>query len=182
MHLGDLLGYVLAQMAGAIMGAEVARVVLGKGAAQVHWADLHPGAHVTRVEAFWAELTATFLLTSILYALVSHHRLLRLTPALMTPVTGLLVCAAGDISGAGMNPARWFGPACIVSDWTLPGVYVLGPVAGAALAATLRRSGLLQPKIPLTGKRYHDPSYRSVFRNDGVPSRVTMLKSDHSNA
>lgn len=71
-----------------------------------------------------------------------------------------------------MNPARWFGPACVVSDWALPGVYALGPIAGVALAVVLRRVGPMRPPTPLTGKLFHDPSYRSVFRHDRVPSRV----------
>ena len=134
-----------AQMTGALLGAWVARDVLGRWAMQMRLADLRPGANVTRAEAFVAELIVTLVLTSVLYALVSHQRLLHLTPAVMTPVTGVLVCAAGNISGAGMNPARWFGPACVVSDWALPSVYALGPIAGVALAVVLRRVGPLRP-------------------------------------
>ena len=172
MHHGDLCGYVTAQMTGAVLGAWAARACLGVWARQIHWADLRPSKDVSLAEAFAAELIATCVLTSILYALVSHHRLLRLTPAFMTPVTGILVCAAGSISGAGMNPARWFGPAELVKDWSFPVLYGLGPLAGVVCAAALRHSGLLLPKVPLTGKLFHDPSYRSLFRYDQVPSRI----------
>lgn len=99
MQNGDVFGYVVAQMTGALLGAWVARAVLGRWAMQMRLADLRPGANVTPAEAFLAELITTLVLTSVLYALVSHQRLLHLTPAVMTPVTGVLVCAAGNISG-----------------------------------------------------------------------------------
>ena len=38
------------------------------------------------------------------------------------------------ISGASMNPARTFGPDLVSGTWTGYWVYILGPIAGAALA------------------------------------------------
>jgi len=52
-------------------------------------------------------------------------------------VSGYIILAglwAAAVSGASMNPARSLGPALIGGHWTDWWAYVVGPVAGAALA------------------------------------------------
>ena len=39
------------------------------------------------------------------------------------------------VSGASMNPARSLGPALVLNDWTSWWAYLLGPIAGAVIAA-----------------------------------------------
>jgi aquaporin TIP len=60
---------------------------------------------------------------------------------------GLAVAAdilmGGPLTGAAMNPARWFGPAGVTGVWTDGWVWIVGPLLGAALAALLYRFFLL---------------------------------------
>ncbi len=42
---------------------------------------------------------------------------MRWTPLLNVPLAATIVCLDGNISGAGFNPARWFGPAAVTIRW-----------------------------------------------------------------
>ena len=117
------------------MGRFWGSIVFGSWARQVHDAALHPGPSIGPATAFLAETGATFGLTFLVYTFVSHKPLMRWTPAMATLVVGLLVCVDGNVSGCGMNPARWFGPAAAVTDWRLFWVYLGAPLLGSALAA-----------------------------------------------
>jgi aquaporin NIP len=57
----------------------------------------------------------------------------------------------GPVTGASMNPARSFGPALAAGEWRDFWLYVLGPVAGAALGAfayQLIRGEHAEPTLP----------------------------------
>ncbi|MDQ2800189.1 MAG: aquaporin [Armatimonadota bacterium] len=170
MHARDFAGYVAGQMPGAALGGILGSLVFGRLARQVHDAALSPGPAVGPLIAFLAEIGATFALTFLVYTCVSHKALMRWTPAAAMVAVGLLVWLDGSVSGGGMNPARWFGPAAAAPDWRLAWVYLLGPLLGAAGAAGLRRTGVFTHPVPHTGKMYHDSGYRSVFRYDHVPT------------
>jgi glycerol uptake facilitator-like aquaporin len=43
--------------------------------------------------------------------------------------------AGSALSGASMNPARWFGPALVYGDLSYALIYVAGPLVGAVAAA-----------------------------------------------
>ncbi len=170
MHFRDLLGYIASQMAGGVAGAYLGQSLLPQLASEVQTAALRPGQSVNSVQAFAAETAATFVLCLVIYVMVSHKRLLRWTPAAATLVVGVLVCIDGNFSGCGMNPARWFGPAVLAGVWRNFPAYTLAPLAGAALAALPKRLGWLGQPLPHTGKLFHDPGYRSLFKHDHVPS------------
>jgi glycerol uptake facilitator-like aquaporin len=53
----------------------------------------------------------------------------------------------GPLTGASMNPARSFGPALASGTWTDFWIYVVGPVAGAALGA-LAYQFIRTPRTP----------------------------------
>ena len=171
MHPRDFLGYVLSQMAGAVAGTLLGGVIFGSWARSVQMGSLHPGPHVSLLETWVGELVSTFVLALAVFVCVSLPKLARWTPAVATVLLIFLIGGDGNYSGAGMNPARWFGPALAAPLWQAGTAYATAPVLAALAAAALRRSS---PKSspPHTAKLFHDPKYRSIFKNDGAASRL----------
>jgi aquaporin TIP len=58
------------------------------------------------------------------------------------------ILMGGTLTGAAMNPARWFGPAAVTGVWDNSYVWILGPLIGAAAAAILYRF-FFQPEADL---------------------------------
>ncbi len=172
MHGRDVAGYIAGQLLGGLLGAFVGGLVFGRLAQEVHTGALHPGPGVGWAGALGGELAATFVLSLAVFTFVSHERLARWTPLMATALVGLLVCADGNFSGAGMNPARWFGPAVVAALWPFGWIYAFAPVGGALAAAGLRRSFSAFGSVPHTGKLFHDPRYRSLFLGDRLPSKL----------
>jgi aquaporin Z len=53
------------------------------------------------------------------------------------------IFGGGAVSGAAMNPARWFGPAVVQNDFADFWIWIVGPVVGAVAAAVLYNDVLL---------------------------------------
>jgi aquaporin Z len=92
------------------------------------------------------ELILTFGLVSVILGTASGAQNLGVVGAF--GVGSYIILAglwASPISGASMNPARTFGPDLVGANLTDYWVYVVGPIAGAALAVVaafvLRGSG-----------------------------------------
>jgi len=171
MHGRDLLGYVAGQMAGAVVGTFLGGLIFGSAAQSVQMGSLHPGPHVSFLGTVGGELAATFVLTLTIYTSVSFPKVMRWTPCIAMVALTFLIGVDGNYSGAGMNPARWFGPALAASVWQDAAAYAFVPIAAALAAAGLRRMLMRQPS-PHTAKLFHDPRYRSIFKNDGAPSQA----------
>ncbi len=171
MHGRDLLGYVLSQMAGAAAGTLLGSVLFGSWARSVQMGSLHPGPHVSLLATWAGELASTFVLALAVFVCVSLPNLARWTLAVATVLLIFLIGGDGNYSGAGMNPARWFGPALAAHLWHDGTVYAAAPILAALAAAGLRRSSP-KSRPPHTAKLFHDPRYRSIFREDAAPSRL----------
>jgi aquaporin Z len=123
----DAIGYILAQVIGAIGAAALVLVVAGQGA--VTAGVTRPGGGVTDIGALILEIV--FTAGFVLVILVSTKRAAGLAP-LAIPLTLVSIhFAAASLSGASVNPARSIGSALIGNDLTGLWIYLIGPIVGA---------------------------------------------------
>ena len=128
----DAVVYVLAQLAGAILGAFLLLAVWPDQPAEL-------GATVPSVgigSALVYEVILTAFLMFVIMAVATDTRAVGAAAAIAIGGTvGLDALFGGPVTGASMNPARSFGPALASGTWTDLWIYLLAPVGGAALGA-----------------------------------------------
>ncbi len=127
-----LAGYVVAQLAGAVLASLFLRAVLGNFG---HVGATLPGPGYHDWQALLIETALTVGLVSVILGTASAAQ--NVGPIAALGVGGYIALAglwAAPVSGASMNPARSFGPALVGADFTGYWAYVAGPVAGALLA------------------------------------------------
>ncbi|HYE62849.1 MAG TPA: aquaporin [Phycisphaerales bacterium] len=148
---GQAVGYIVAQVLGALLASIIVRA----------WYQGHPtiGANVAVGDGslIWrpliAEVVLTFILMFVILCVSTGPKEKGITAAIAVGGTiALDALFGGPISGASMNPARSIGPGVIATIWPAKNqlaevagvtlrtpleslwVYLLGPIAGAALA------------------------------------------------
>jgi aquaporin Z len=124
--------YVMAQFAGAILATLLLWALLGKqGSAGLTL----PGHGVSAGTALVWEIVLTTGLVSVIQGTASGAQQLGALAALGV---GSYIALAGlwgsPVSGASMNPARSLGPALVLNDWNSWWAYLVGPIAGGAIA------------------------------------------------
>jgi aquaporin Z len=154
MSAGEMVGYWIAQVLGAIVGAAVLYLILsGKGLGwagglgQNGWGPGYLGEYNV-VSAFVFEVVATFLFLVTILG-VTHP----FTPAgfagLAIGLTLVVIHLVGiNITGTSVNPARSIGPA-LIGVASNPGaiaqlwLFIIAPLIGAGTAGYLFKEGAL---------------------------------------
>ena len=158
------LGYVLAQLLGAIIGA-LPLLAWGAMGRSVEFGATEPGADYGPGWALLGEVITTFAMVIGLFFFIRHRKIRAFTPALFPVLYAVMVFLEAPISGTSTNPARSLGPAVIAGVWQDWWVYWLGPLIGALLGvATYRFTWLRHVEIEVA-KLYHfehDP--HGIFR------------------
>jgi aquaporin Z len=170
MHHHDVLGYIISQFLGAIAGEALLVLLWGKYARSVMDGMTLPGAGYALWEVFVAELALTCLLVLTIFLFVSSQRLMRWTPLITWLLVASMVWLEAPISGTSLNPARSLAPALFAWLWTDQWLYWIAPPLGALLAVGLFRLVSAGERDVMTGKLFHVPYYRSIFKNVSAPS------------
>jgi len=125
----DAIGYIVAQVAGALVAGLVVLVVAGQaaGAAGV----TKPGQGISDIGALILEVILTAGFVVVILASTKHAT--SLAP-LAIPLTLLAIhFAAAPLSGASVNPARSIGSALVGADVGALWIYLVAPVVGAVV-------------------------------------------------
>ena len=127
------LKYWGAQLLGALVAALILKSAYGSNAGSVGGAAVADGT--SPFKAMLLEAIGTFLLMSVIYGVAVDKRGSFAAGFPIGLTISIVILAIGPITGAALNPARWFGPALATSSFSNAWVWIFGPLVGAAAAA-----------------------------------------------
>jgi aquaporin TIP len=131
--------YIVSQLLGAVAACVVLlatfpselREAVGFGIPAV-------GPGFSSGNALVAEIVTTFFLVFVIFGVAVDNRSGKAITGLAIGLTITMdILGTGGVSGAAMNPARWFGPAIVDTNFTDFWIWIVGPIVGALVAAML---------------------------------------------
>jgi glycerol uptake facilitator-like aquaporin len=148
--------YVLAQLAGSVTGVGLARAVWGQAVAlpAVSYGVIRPSPSWHPDEVFQAETGCLIGLTLVIGFSLAHPAFARYVPYAVGAVVAGVVALLGPYSGGAINPARQFGPAVISGQTHDLWAYLVAPLLGAGLGASVHHLLVrrFDTHVPLTYK------------------------------
>lgn len=130
--------YVVAQLIGGLLAALALRMIF-TAAVSPSLGTPALGSGIDVLGGIVVETVLTVILLIAVFGTAIDPR----APKLGGLAIGLAVAAdilmGGPLTGAAMNPARWFGPAAATGMWDNWYVWIIGPLLGAAIVALAYR-------------------------------------------
>jgi MIP family channel proteins len=132
----DAVVYILAQLSGGVLGALLAKgLLLDEGRAGHYGAATVSPLLGGNFQGFIVEGIGTFVLVLVVLSVLFNPRVRQEWGPLAIGFTLVfLVMLFGPLTGAALNPARWFGPALIGEEFGDVWPYLGGELIGAILA------------------------------------------------
>lgn len=127
-----VLSFWVAQLLGAALAGFTLRFLIGSTGAL---GMTLPGAGVSPVQTVVLEAILTFILVTAVFGTAVAGRNGNATGLAIGLVLAMDILMGGSLTGASMNPARTFGPALAMGNFSSFWIYVVGPLAGGTLAA-----------------------------------------------
>jgi len=136
--------YVVAQLAGAVLGALAVKAIFSAPAVNaVSNGTPQLALSIGLGQGIAIEAAFTFFLVSAVFGTAVSSEAPKIGGfgiGLAIFVSALIV---GGLTGAAVNPARAFGPALVSWTWHSQAVYWIGPLAGGAVAGWVWKTFLL---------------------------------------
>jgi MIP family channel proteins len=142
MRAGEAAGYIVSQLAGAVLGALLLMAVLGGTATGLGTPAL---AHnlalgstiltVTPAVGFVIEAVLAFFLVTVVLSTAVAGRAGNLAPLAIGMTLTLNIIMGGALTGAAFNPARALGPMIVTGNLGNAWLYMAAPIVGAVIAA-----------------------------------------------
>ena len=161
LDLPTTLGYLVAQMIGAVMGS-LPLLLWGAMGKSVAFGATLPGPGFTLPTVFLGEVVTTFTMISLLAVFLGFRTIRPFTPAIFPPLYAIMVWAEAPISGTSTNPARTLGPAIVSGRWQGWWIYWAGPLIGMFLAILV--FSFLAKRIEVAKLYHFESDRRRVFR------------------
>jgi len=160
----QLLGYIVAQVFGAIVGAGVLYLIasgkadfsLAGGFASNGYGEHSPGKY-SLLAGLVCEVVMTFMFLIIILG-ATHQRSTAGAAGLAIGLALTLIHLISiPVTNTSVNPARSTGPAIFVGGWALQQLWLfwIAPIVGAVIAGVVHKA-LLEGKIPepaITGRK-----------------------------
>jgi aquaporin Z len=133
--------YIVAQLVGAVAAGFALKLAFGGFEADdTVWSFARGGAPViadglTQVTAIAIEAVLTAVLVYAVLLTAVDKRAPQMGAIFISGAIIADIMVGGPLTGAAMNPARWFGPALALGDLSAVVVYIVGPLIGAVVAA-----------------------------------------------
>ena len=137
--------YIVAQLVGATLGAlainacypSAMRDAMGGGVPAV-------GSGFSSGNALIAEIVTTFFLVFVVFGVAVDKRSPKEVYGLCIGLTiSIGILAVGSVSGAALNPARWFGAALVNGEFSDFWIWIVGPILGGVLAGLVQQNFML---------------------------------------
>jgi aquaporin Z len=174
LDLRTTLGYVLAQLSGAVLGSLPLLAWREMGRSVAFGATL-PGAGYTIETVLLGEVITTFAMVTLLCVFLGFRQIRPFTPAMFPLLYAVMVYAESPISGTSTNPARSLGPAIISGQWAGWWIYWVGPAIGSVAACL---ACALAKRITAAKVYHFDSDLDRLFRR-GEPTKPAARQAGH---
>ncbi|HEY3611981.1 MAG TPA: aquaporin [Pseudonocardiaceae bacterium] len=152
----SVVPYVVAQLAGSVAGVVLGRLVWGPvvAATTVDYAAVRPAPGWGSAAVFLAEAACMIVLILLVGHFLAYPAYNRWLPLAIGVAVAVLIVVLGPLSGGSANPARQFGPAILAGRTDFLWIYLVAPVLGAVLGASVHHLlyRRFKVRLPLTYK------------------------------